>query len=78
MKKVLERDTSKIWMERYKGKVRVGRLPPKWLAKLGKTVFETVTIRRLIVYRWNLNIAKRVGRKIKITSNQLYPAARAV
>jgi hypothetical protein len=44
-------------MERYKGEVRAGRLPPEWLAKLYETVFEAVTKWDLVVDRWNFDIA---------------------
>ena len=51
MEKVLERyrDTSKTWSKKYEGEVGAGRLPPKWLAKLSKTIFEANTKRNIIV-----------------------------
>ena len=51
MEKVLERyrDTSKTWSKKYEGEVGGGRLPPKWLAKLSKTIFEANTKRNIIV-----------------------------
>jgi hypothetical protein len=44
-------------MERYKGEIRAGRLPPEWSAKLDETVFEAVTKWDLVVGKWNLDIA---------------------
>ena len=57
MEKVLEGYTSKTWSKRYKGEVGAGRLPPKWLAKLSKTIFEAITKRNIIVDQWKLDIA---------------------
>jgi len=56
MEKVLERYTSKIWLKRYKGEAGPGGLPPKWLAKLSKTIFEAITKRNFIVDQWKLDI----------------------
>jgi hypothetical protein len=56
MKKVLKGYTSKTWSKRYESKVRASRLPPKWLAELGKIIFEAITIWNIIVYRWKLDI----------------------
>ena len=57
MEKVLEGYTSKTWSKRYKDKVGAGRLPPKGLVKLSKTIFEAITKRNIIVDQWKLDIA---------------------
>jgi hypothetical protein len=57
MEKVLERYTSKTWSKRYESEVGAGRLPPKWLAKLSKTIFEATAKRNIIVDLWKLDIA---------------------
>ena len=57
MEKVLERYTSKIWLKRYEGEAGADGLPPKWLAKLSKTIFEAITKQNFIVDQWKLDIA---------------------
>jgi len=57
MKKVLEGYTSKAWTKRYESEVRAGRLPPAWLTKFGKTIFEAVTKWDVVHDWWNLDIA---------------------
>jgi hypothetical protein len=56
MEKVLEGYTSKTWSKRYKGEVGAGRLPPKGLAKLIKSIFEAIAKRDIIVDRWKLDV----------------------
>ena len=49
MEEILERYTSKDWSKRHEGEVRMSKLPPKWLAKVGKAVPEAIVIWDIIV-----------------------------
>ena len=69
VKKVLERNTSKDWMKRHEGEVRASRLPPKWLAELGRWVLVAITIWDAIEYWWEVDSALRIGGVIEIASN---------
>ena len=57
VEQVLEGYTSEAWSKRCEGEVGAGRLPPKWLAELGKTIFEATTKWNIIVDQQKLDIA---------------------
>ena len=69
VEKFLERNTSKDRSKGHEGEVRASRLPPKWLAELGKAVLEAITIWDTIVYWWEVDSALRIGGVKQIASD---------